>query len=63
MTIKLKLQEIKKGLKNDGEVKIGDYRITLDGNEAEITKNNKYLFTTTNWYEIEDFLIEEILNV
>lgn len=61
--MKEKLREIKKGLRNDGEVKIGDYNVVLDGNEAGITKNGEYLFTSTNWYEVEDFLLEEVLSV
>ena len=62
--MRLKLQEIKKCLKNDGEVRIGDYEIVLDGiNEAEVIKNNEYFSTFTNWAELEDFLIEEVLSV
>jgi hypothetical protein len=64
INMRLKLQEIKKCLKNDGEVRIGDYEIVLDGiNEAEVIKNNEYFSTFTNWAELEDFLIEEVLSV
>jgi len=54
------LKEIKRTLKTEGECKIGNIEIVLDGiGECEITKDNQYEFTTTNWYEVEDYLIEE----
>ena len=53
------LKEIKRTLRTEGECKIGNIEIVLDGiGECEITKDNQYEFTATNWYEVEDYLIE-----
>lgn len=54
------LKEIRKALKVQGETKIGDIEIVLDGiGGAEVSRDGKYLFSATHWAEVEDFLIDE----
>jgi len=54
-----RLISIMKTLKNEGEVKVNNISIVLDGiGEAEICKDDQYQFTASNWYEVEEFLLE-----
>jgi hypothetical protein len=59
MTNTLSLKEIKRELRINGEVTINNINIVLNGiGEAEVSKNDQYEFTATNWCEVEDYLIE-----
>lgn len=56
MTIK----EIEKALHSEGEVKVGNVEIVMDGvGGAEVSRSGQYLFGATHWAEVEDFLVEE----
>jgi hypothetical protein len=54
---------IKKALKEEGKAVIKFYdkiiEILFNGiGETEISCNNEYLFTATNWYEVKDYLLD-----
>jgi len=51
-------KQVKKELKQNGEVKIKNITLILQDNTCEITSNENYIFESSNWYEIEDYLIE-----
>jgi hypothetical protein len=54
------LKDIRKALKTMGEVKFGNLEITLDSlNNCEVSKDGKFLFSATSWWDLEDYLMEE----
>lgn len=54
-----RFRSIMETLKNEGEVKVNNISIVLDGiDEAEVCIDDQYQFTASNWYEVEEFLLE-----
>ena len=52
------LKEIRKTLKTEGELKIGNINLFWDGSGVEITKNDEYQETCNSWLGLREYLEE-----